>query len=143
MAKSNAPLPGLRRSMPRLTSKLTLPKIVLMVLAISAVVGLCFFFSNNLNRISTFSDIGYEKDGYYFSVPAGQDRRSALRTLSNNPELALTDSRTGTNCLTRRYDREMDFDIFADDSWRRGTVCVVSSGGVVSEVVWYFNFLAP
>lgn len=49
----------------------------------------------------------------------------------------------GGQCLSRTYDENANIYAFADESWRRGTVCLVERNGLVAEVVWHFDPLAP
>lgn len=125
--------------MPRLRTR---SKIIAIALLAMAAVGFTLFMEET-NRKFVFDPSGHVETGSAFSVMVGDTRSSALRTLNIGQPFSLYESRLGTNCLTRRFDRQMQLDIFEDKSWRRGTVCIVSTGGVVSEVIWYYNFLAP
>jgi hypothetical protein len=129
--------------MPRLKARLNKIRIVAIVVVTIFVLGLIYVITDEFNRKYIFNPIGYRDAGSAFSVVVGQPRNTALNTLKNNDTLSLYESRPGNHCLTRRYGQEMDLDIFEDRSWRRGSICVASAGGVVVEVVWYYNFLAP
>lgn len=50
----------------------------------------------------------------------------------------------GGQCLSQTYDEGTPIHVFADESWRRGTVCLIEGGdGLVAEVVWHFDPLSP
>jgi hypothetical protein len=129
--------------MPQLKKNRNVRKIVIIALLVTAIAGLSLFFAEELNRKWVFNPIGYIGSGSTLSVTIGQSRREAVNILKSNNALSLYESRPGYNCLTRGYDQQMDLDIFQDSSWRRGAVCLVSTGEIVSEVIWDYNFLAP
>lgn len=129
--------------MPQLKKNRNVRKIVVIALLVTAIAGLSLFFTEELNRKWVFNPIGHIESGSTLSVTVGQSRREAINILKSNNALSLYESRPGYHCLTRRYSQQMDLDIFQDNSWRRGTICLVSTGEIVSEVIWYYNFLAP
>lgn len=129
--------------MPQLKKNRNVRKTVVIALLVTAIAGLSLFFTEELNRKWVFNPIGYIEYGSTLSVTVGQPRREAVNILKSSSALSLYESRPGYNCLTRRYNQQMNLDIFQDNSWRRGTICLVSTGEIVSEVIWYYNFLAP
>jgi hypothetical protein len=118
-------------------------KIVAVALLTMVAVGFSWLMADEPNRKLIFDPIGHVDSGSAFSVAVGQSRAAALNTLRRRQGFSPYESRSGDTCLTRSYNQQMQLDIFEDMSWRRGTVCLVSNGGVVLEIVWYYNFLAP
>lgn len=129
--------------MPQLKKNRNVRKIVVIALLATASIGFSLFLTDEMNRKFVFNPIGYREHGSAFSVTVGQSRPEAVNILKSNIALSLYESRPGYHCLTRRYNQQMDLDIFQDNSWRRGAICLVSSGGIVSEIIWDYNPLAP
>lgn len=121
----------------------TRPRIFAVALLTMIAVGLSWLIADEPNRKFVFDPIGYADSGSAFSVAVGQSRDTAISALNRRRSFSLYESRSGDTCLARRYNRQVQLDIFEDKSWRRGTICLVSTGDVVLEVVWYYNFLAP
>jgi hypothetical protein len=57
--------------------------------------------------------------------------------------LHFYERKQGGQCLSQSYDENTTIYVFSDETWRRGTVCLVERDGLVTEVVWHFDPLAP
>jgi len=76
-----------------------------------------------------------------FGVSIGSARSDALDGLRR--ALRHAETKSGGTCLFREFSDEYVLDVFRDDTWRRGTVCIASRDDVVVAVVWMFNPFMP
>lgn len=111
----------------------------LFVVVAFVALGVMLTSISELNRTAIYNGVGSTTQGYKFSVGIGSDRREAMTKLSSHKSIKLSETFTGTTCLTRKYQSEKTFDIFVDSSRRRGTICLISDGKSVEEIAWYFG----
>jgi hypothetical protein len=111
--------------------------LILAVLAPMA--GAAFLMTNEYNRAALFDSSGYVTSGTRFSVQIGQRRDFALSQLGSSRTLVHEETYRGHGCLMREFSDTRTFDIFIDESWRRGSICVISDGQHVLEVAWLYE----
>ena len=96
------------------------------------------FVSSEENRLALRSDYGYLSSGAKFDVKVGSEVEGVPQALQRHYFKLYRRSSSGT-CLSHDYDPKYRIDVFSDDSWRRGTVCVVyDQGGRVRHVEWSY-----
>lgn len=115
-----------------------------------ALLGFCglaviitIFLSNELNRAAVYNSVGYIKSGRRFSVTIGDSRDEAKSRIINEHGLKLKETYDGTKCLMREFSSARTIDVFVDESWRRGTICLISDKQFITEVAWYYDFSSP
>lgn len=98
--------------------------------------------ADEYNRAGVLSSRGVSTSGERFGVAIGMDSmqaRDVLRRRGLTPvELTLAQS-----CHGRTYTSDEQVELWYDDTWRRGTICVVSRSSRVTVVSWSYNWMAP
>lgn len=110
------------------------------VAALAAMIG--GFMLLDARNAALLPPQGYVDSGGKFGVVIGEPERVALARVSHLTGVSLYQKSEGGLCVFRRYETSDHVVMFADDSWRKGTICVVSRGGMVREVVWSFWFIS-
>jgi hypothetical protein len=113
------------------------------LIIIAAVVGgSILLLSSDLNRAAVLGSEGYIDRGSKFGIAIGSSANEAGQNLSRQGlELSPEDGRS--NCLDRRYDASHSVQVWEDNSWRRGTICLESYDDKVVSIGWYFSWAAP
>lgn len=115
-------------------------KLAIIVLALLALpIGLLAADS----RRSIFLGLsGVARHGERFGVTVGEPMSAAADKLLKLPGVELYQRRNGGLCLFRDLPRGHQIDIYADDSWRKGTICVIGRKGRVVEIIWEYQFVS-
>lgn len=87
---------------------------------------------------------GHINSGAKFGIYVGMPMSHARQILSKRGltfyERASPSNPTPPHaCLGRRYPANRHIEVWADDSWRRGTICLSSTEEKVVSVAWHFN----
>ncbi len=107
-----------------------------------ALVGFGYLMADEFNRAGVLSSKGYIESGSKFGIDIGMSRDAAARQLSDQGleqvELTATQS-----CHGRSHGPDRYVELWYDRSWRRGTICLSSTGNRVASVSWVYNWAAP
>jgi hypothetical protein len=93
-----------------------------------------------LLRLALLNSTGYVSEGEFAGIRIGSSRKFASQALLSRG-LRRHEVRQGGQCLMRTYGSDTTIDIFRDPGRfvRRGTVCVATADGAVSEVSWFYG----
>lgn len=114
-------------------------RIVAVAVAGTALLVPAILLADELTRTALFDSAGYVVDGRKFGVVIGSKRDDAVAHLTRTPSLRLHETTKGGTCLMRRYGPDITVDVFVDDSWRHGSVCLASRSGRIEEIAWLFG----
>lgn len=116
-------------------------KAVALVFLFAASVALWWFgFADPLTKTAILQPEGTNATPAYFTVPSNM--KSATEKLSRLG-LQLYSIEESDHCLAYRFERKVPVYVFADDSWRQGTLCIVPKGEDVGHISWRFQPGAP
>ena len=125
--------------------------ILILLFTVLIVIGLIWFIyvlGPLENRLALNSDAGYISSGEKFDVIIGAKRGDVRRRLAKHYfRLAETEEPFPPNqnkmCLGHEYPKYYSIEVYRDESWRRGTLCVVyDSSETVSYLEWaYATFM--
>lgn len=119
-------------------------KFGLVLVATGAVIVLgSVFLSNDLNRTALAGGTGDVAAGGALGLSVGMPATEAEARLTAHGLKVVPDETPEAPCLGRTYKPDETVRIFADDSWRRGTICLASQNDRLSRIVWYFAPLSP
>lgn len=113
--------------------------VIMASLAVLLLAGTAGAFFNELNRTAIFESTGFITAGERFGVKIGIDRGVANRRIGGLSGMQLHKSFKGGICLMRSYDVDVTVDLYIDNSWRHGSICIASQRGVVTELAWMFG----
>lgn len=85
---------------------------------------------------------GYVADGSKFGVRVGDSIDTGAAKLLSLRGMKHVRSTRGGICIFRRYGPETRVELFADDSWRNGVVCLAGADGRVREIVWQYSIVS-
>jgi hypothetical protein len=125
---------------PALLRRLILSAGALVVVSIGAFGA--FVALDERNQVVLFNHSGSTTTGAILGASVGMSRATAREQLQRKG-LVLRKSFAGGGCLEWKFADAQTVDVFRDDSWRKGAVCVASSGGTVERIVWYFDPSQP
>jgi hypothetical protein len=107
------------------------------------VVGAIFYFlSDEYNRVAVLGSEGSIDSGSKFGLEIGMLRSDADAIL-NTRGLELVESFYGGSCLNRSYPDDQRIEVWSDDSWRRGTICLASKNDTVDSIGWFYSWGQP
>jgi len=119
-----------------------------MVLMIIGLGVLVVFLSNEWNR-AAFGSEGYIVEGKKFGLTIGASKKEMTEYLVERGLADRSIPRTNEvghnpqSCHLHIYANEYEVQLWADKSWRRGTICVAYLDGKLTRVSWIYNMLAP
>ena len=120
-------------------------KYVAWLVLIVIVVGILVYLSSDeLDQAGFTSSSGYIESGTKFGIYIGMpvsDARQRLAGRGLSP-VDLTRERSFNSpqrCHGRTYGPDRHVELWWDNSWRRGTICLTSTRDKVASVSWHFN----
>lgn len=117
-------------------------KYVFWVALVALLAGIGYLMADEFNRAGILSSEGYIESGSKFGIGIGSGAYEASERLSRQGlELSPEDGRS--NCLDRNYEASHAVQVWEDNSWRRGTICLESFDEKVVSIGWYFSWAAP
>lgn len=115
---------------------------VLIILFILLTCVIVLFVANPLNRVALAEGIGFIDSGSKFGIRIGDSRNSAIKRLEDIG-LRQLGNIVENSCLGYSYTPSKKLDIFLDNSWRRGTICLSSDKNTIESIRWHYNWLQP
>lgn len=110
------------------------------VLVVLLTVGIALFFFDPINRRIYNDSSGSISEGSFLGASIGHSSEIAVRRLTSMG-LELDYIKKGGRCFYEDYSSDNDIFVLRDDSWRKGTVClVVDRAGSVKTIEWWFGF---
>lgn len=108
-------------------------------------VGGAVFFSTERNRVALGGRGSIEK-GHKFGVNIGDLREDAITRLENSDfldvTLLLVSIRENPQlCQGVVYADDIKVDIFSDETWRSGAICLASKDEIVVKISWDYGFM--
>lgn len=116
-------------------------KAVMVAGSIALLATCAALLADDVNRMMILKPQGQIASGSVFGVGVGDPRGASVALL--RARFGNHDVKRGGRCLGREHGPEFKLDIFYDESWRRGSICTISSNERVVAVEWYFNPFAP
>jgi len=95
-----------------------------------------------LTRVAITRSKGKIDEGRFLDVEIGSMSAAAHKALTDRGFRHIERTQGG-NCMGIFYEANFEVNLYFDDSWRRGTICVASIDGRVRSVRWYYDFLDP
>ena len=115
---------------------------VLVLLTAGAAYALVLSQFAAFNRAGLWGSNGRISKGERFGLSIGQDYGSAaarMSALGFKTHAVTKDS----SCHGFDYDRSRQLALWWDDSWRKGTICLVVLDGKVEYVSWMYGMGSP
>lgn len=113
---------------------------ILLIVVVSFIA--LFLFGSELNRASILGSDGHIESGSKFGLHIGMDSRK-VESLLTRERLTLYESSMGGQCLDRAYPVEQKLEVWTDDGWRKGTLCVSYVNQKVVSLGWYYYWAQP
>lgn len=99
--------------------------------------------SDEFNLRAITGSAGATRAQAALGLPIGMPAAQAAARLEDKGLVEFQDDTPAVPCLNGVYAADETVRLFADDSWRRGTVCLASREGRISQIVWRFAPLTP
>jgi hypothetical protein len=115
--------------------------IILIALTIM-VIAMGFLMFDDFNRAGVLGSKGYLEEGSKFGVEVGLELGEA-RTVLREKGLRPVDLTAPSSCHGRTYSADRQLELWYDDTWRRGTICLSSVDRRVVSISWSFNWMTP
>ena len=115
------------------------------ILALGLVV---LFLSNEWNR-AAFGSRSNIEDGTKFSLTIGDSKQEVVgyftaRGLVDVSTYAINETHYNPQrCHNHIYSDEYEVELWSDDSWRRGTICVAFLDGKLARISWDYGMFQP
>ncbi|MDQ7020152.1 MAG: hypothetical protein Q9M33_13440 [Robiginitomaculum sp.] len=109
------------------------------------IIGVVFLlvFGSERNRAALFiNSNGYIEQGKKFGVEIGSPLENGIAHFEQMG-LSVYSVTQGGRCIFRQYNSNFMVTVLADDSWRRGGVCIVSKDNVIFGIGWSYNPFSP
>lgn len=106
------------------------------------------FFSSEWNR-AAFGSKGSIEQGEKFGISIGSNKQDTIDYLTARgliDETAVGINETHYNpqsCYNYIHGAEYEVELWADDSWRRGSICVAFIDGKLARMSWLYGMLQP
>lgn len=106
------------------------------------------FLSNEWNR-AAFGSEGHIEKGTKFGLSIGDSKKEITEYLVDRGMIEKSGrgaNETGYNpqsCHLHIYVEKYEVELWADESWRRGTICVAYLDGKLTRVSWIYSMLSP
>lgn len=115
---------------------------LLWILTASAIVGLAIWFVafDDLDRAALAHYTGQKSSGTFAGVSVGDPEDVAVQAFESRRMVSAPYADDGSCPLSGTFDHVL---VFVDVSWRKGTICVGISEGVVKSMAWRYNFMQP
>jgi len=104
---------------------------------------LMFVLIDDFRRTAVVGAQGHIETGARFGVEVGMPREDVTEPLSRRGLRPVENLEPEHSCHGRDYTPQHQVDVWHDDTWRRGVICVVSLGGQVTDISWVYNWMAP
>jgi hypothetical protein len=109
---------------------------------VAALAGIGYMMADEFNRAGILSSEGYIESGSKFGMEIGMSRDTAASRLSERG-LEQVELTAQQSCHGRSYGPDRQVELWYDRSWRRGTICLSSTGNRIASVSWIYNWSAP
>jgi hypothetical protein len=105
-----------------------------------AVVGGIVFASDEDNASALHESAGFTASGTKFGIRVGDHINSAEQALRPHHFVPYRQDAIQT-CLTHEYPKSEAVVVYADDSWRKGTICIAydRQSGTVRAIEWAYG----
>ncbi|WP_417616849.1 hypothetical protein [Parasphingorhabdus sp.] len=121
-------------------------KIVAFCLGLAAILFLSYAlgFSRyaDFNRSGILGSNGHVVTGGKFGIEVGENYKRAEAVMMSlgfeNPELTKAGS-----CHGYDYGKDLEPNLWFDNSWRKGTICIVTSSDKVRHISWSYGLGFP
>ena len=115
-------------------------------LLLSALLGTAYVFAwsphASYNRAGIIGTTGRIDSGAKFGVTIGDVQWTAQKTFWK-AGFYRVESTKPQSCHGFEYSKTQNIEVWFDDSWRRGTLCVVSSESKITHLSWSYGFGSP
>ena len=112
------------------------------ICAVLCITGVSLFLSNERNR-HAFASKGSIQEGAMFGISVGDTRLTVDKflqkrgySIEKTEEMKIDGMFTRNHCYSKRLPDNLTPSIYRDNSWRRGSLCVVYDDGKVAEIHW-------
>lgn len=112
------------------------------ILGLLAALVVTYFFILDDFQKAGIGSIGFRDSGSKFGVEIGVDLTSARSHLTANG-LRLYEEDFFGQCLGFSYPKDQDLEVWVDETWRYGSICLASVGEKVVSIRWHYTFDAP
>jgi len=128
----------------------SLKKLFRLLLALAALASLYVFLSSERNQ-DVISSKGFIDRGSKFGVTIGQSksvvdnglRQRGYAIGSSASSMKINGSHTKNHCYSKPIADNLIPVIYYDNTWRRGSLCVVYLEEKVKEIHWWYDMFAP
>ena len=123
-------------------------KKVVIGIAILAFGLLAIFLSNEWNRAAWGSE-GYIENGTKFGLTIGESKPEVAiyltsRGLINETTVGINETHYNPqSCYNYIHGAEYEVELWRDDSWRRGSICIAFLDGKLARVSWWYGMFQP
>lgn len=114
-------------------------RIITIAIAGAAILAPAILLADELSRTALFDSTGHVVDGKKFGISIGGNRGDAVTHLRHMRSLRWHETTKGGICLMRRYTSDITVDVFIDESWRHGSICLASRRDRIEEIAWFFG----
>ena len=104
----------------------------------SALIATVAFFVPERNRAPFSNSEGVIWHGERFGVVVGQPETINRRNLEQQG-WSYDHTEMGGGCIRHHYAADYTVTVFFDESWRSGTLCVISKGHSVRAIEWFYG----
>ena len=121
---------------------------ILTIIGIVLILSMTFLLSSERNR-AAWGSSGFIESGEKFSIKIGKNKKEVTSHLM---ALGLRDvSEVGKNethynpkrCHGYTYSDEYTVEVWSDDSWRRGIICVAYKENNLERMSWNYGMFQP
>lgn len=111
------------------------------IAVVGVIIGLLSI--DGLNRAAIFGSSGYINSGSKFGIRVGMDESRVVRKMKKRGLRVHSVTPTPAVCIYREYAKNKLITALYDETWRRGTICLISEDGRIASVEWQYGLLIP
>lgn len=104
--------------------------------------GVVLCCQDELTKAAIMQENRRISSGSFAGASIGDPRAQARRFFLSRG-LSLSRVSRGGDCYGNRYPEEILLEVYIDDTWRNGSVCVASENGRIKELSWFYSFWSP
>lgn len=97
---------------------------------------------NEKNRVALLNHDGFIETGEKFGVSVGE-RSMDVPGILVSDDFKFIEARFGGHCIRRDYAQTAKVHVYADDSWRKITLCLAERDDRIVSVQWHAAPLQP
>jgi hypothetical protein len=107
---------------------------------LATALGMTWFFLADPRNLVALNPDGLLTSGKRFGLEIGMPMNQAAARMNALPGMRTLKVMQGGLCIGHAFQADRQVLVLGDDSWRRGSVCLIGRNGRLEKIGWQYGF---